>query len=386
VRVLFLTHNFPRFVGDVPGSFLLRLAEALVADGVAVEVLAPGAPGLAAREEIRSVPVTRFRYAPRRYETLAYTGTMAADVRRSLAAKVALGGFFAAQYVAARGLVRRFRPDVVHAHWWFPSGLTGSWLPRALPLITTSHGSDVVLARSKRAAQPAFRRVIRRSAAVTAVSGFLAAMAREIAPDAAVAVAPMPVDVGLFSPDGERSADRLLFVGRLNMQKGIDDAIRALAALPSSVTLDVVGEGERASDVRTLAASLGVTDRVRWHGRLTQGELLPLYRAATALLMPSTNEGLGLVAVEAALCATPTVAYASGGLVDVVRDGVTGRLVPEGDPTALAAAAAELIVNPAVAHSLGAAARQDALARFSPAHAAAVYRSIYAAAVAGGAA
>ena len=377
MRVLFVTHNFPRFVGDVPGSFLLRLAEALQDTGVTVDVLAPGARGLAATDDLRGVRVSRFRYAPRRHETLAYSGTMAADVRRSLAAKLSLGSFIAAQYAATRSAIARLRPDVVHAHWWFPNGLSASWLRHAPPLVLTSHGSDVVLARGTRAAQPAFRRVVRRASAYTAVSSFLAGEASAMAPDAAVEVAPMPVDTGLFSPGGARPGDRLLFVGRLNAQKGIDDAIRALAAQSPSVSLDVVGDGERAGEARALAEKLGVAGRVRWHGQLAPAALLPLYRAASALLVPSTREGLGLVAVEAALCGTPSVGYASGGLVDVIRDGQTGRLVEVGNGGALANAVREVIDAPDRAERLGEAARRFALERFSPAGAAATYRAIY---------
>jgi len=77
VRVLFLTHAFPRQSGDVAGAFLLRLARALVATGTDVQVLAPASAGLPAQDVIDGIPVERFRYAPRRWETLAYTGTLA---------------------------------------------------------------------------------------------------------------------------------------------------------------------------------------------------------------------------------------------------------------------------------------------------------------------
>ena len=80
MRVLFVTHSFPRHDGDGAGEFILRLAGALAAHGCEVNVLAPSAPGLAPFEAIRAVPVTRFRYAPRSWETLAYAGTMAEQV------------------------------------------------------------------------------------------------------------------------------------------------------------------------------------------------------------------------------------------------------------------------------------------------------------------
>ena len=113
MRVLFVTHSFPRRLGDAPGSFLLRLAGALVARGIEVQVVARSAPGLAPSESIAGVRVDRFRYAPERWETLAYTGTMAEDVRRSVAAKLALLGFFAAERASLLRAVERYGPDVV---------------------------------------------------------------------------------------------------------------------------------------------------------------------------------------------------------------------------------------------------------------------------------
>ena len=76
MRALFLTHNFPRFAGDPVGSFVLRLAVGLKTHGIDVHVVGPAAPDIPAEEVIEGIAVTRFRYAPRALEKLAYTGTM----------------------------------------------------------------------------------------------------------------------------------------------------------------------------------------------------------------------------------------------------------------------------------------------------------------------
>src|SRR6476646_4393503 len=94
LKVLFLTHSFPRFSGDAPGSFLLRLAVALREEDVRVHVVSPAAEGVPTEDEIDGITVERFRYAPRRYEKLAYTGNMANDVATSWSARLALVGFF----------------------------------------------------------------------------------------------------------------------------------------------------------------------------------------------------------------------------------------------------------------------------------------------------
>src|SRR3970040_1336425 len=106
MRVLFLTHSYPRTPGDAPGAFLLHLARALKDQDVEVPVVAPSGDDLPSDEVLEGVPVHRFRYAPRRYQRLAYTGQMAEEVNRSLSAKIALVGFLGSGF--ARGArVRR---------------------------------------------------------------------------------------------------------------------------------------------------------------------------------------------------------------------------------------------------------------------------------------
>jgi len=379
VRVLFVTHSFPRFSGDVAGAFILRLACALADTGTEVRVLAPAAPRLANSDVIDGIAVRRFRYAPRRWETLAYTGTMAEQVGESLRGKAALAGMLSRGALAVRSAAAEFAPDVIHAHWWFPAGLLALGSLSSRPLVTTLHGSDVRLARRSAWAPVLFRRVMAKSAAVTAVSSYLAAEANAMAGGRLqVAVEPMPVNVDLFSPGaGARAPDRFLFVGRLNTQKGISLLLEALAATKSGASLDVVGDGGDRAALESSARSLGLADRVRWHGALSQEQLVPLYRAATSVVIPSEGEGLGLVAVEAQLCEAPVIAFRSGGLPDVVEDGRTGLFSPPGDVRALAAAMDALIARADRGASLGIAGRTAALARYSPGGVARHYASIY---------
>ena len=381
MRVLFVTHSFPRALGDAPGSFLLRLARALADRSVEVHVVAPSAPGLAAAETLAGIPVRRFRYAPRAWETLAYTGNMADDVRGSWRAKAAMGGFLVANARAIRRAIRDLRPDVVHAHWWFPGGLAATIAVGATPLVTTLHGTDVRLARAVRAAAPLFRRVANASAEVTTVSRFLADEACAVVPTLTPIIAPMPAATELFQPPPPgRSRSGLLFVGRLNAQKGLEYLLRALPAVAGAPTLDVVGDGTDRERLVALAAKLGVGDRVRWLGALSQERLPELYGAAAAVVVPSREEGLGLVAVEALLCETPVVAFRSGGLVDVVDDGISGRLVMPGAHDALAAAIGGILDDPPAAARMGRQGRERMLAAFGPERVAARYLEVYAAA------
>jgi len=379
MRVLFLTHNFPRYDGDVAGNFLLRFAEALNKEGVDVRVVAPAEPGLEQTAHFNGTGVARFHYAPRKFETLAYGGNMAEQVRDSWGARFTMLGFLGAEFRTAVRERRALEPDIIHAHWWFPSGLVGTWLSKLAhtPLVTTMHGTDVRIARAIAMSRPAFRHVLQHSTAVTAVSRWLAHEAQSLVSTPAPVVAPMPVAVELFTPGGARSPDKLLFVGRLTVQKGVDLLLQALAKLPKTLTLDIVGDGPERESLENLARELGVGDRIRWHGMLPQEKLTNLYRTATALVVPSADEGLGLVAVEAMLCETPVVAFESGGLPDVVQHERTGFLVSERSPDTLALAINELLAMPDRGRSLGAAGRMHALATFAPESVARRYIDIY---------
>jgi glycosyltransferase involved in cell wall biosynthesis len=386
LRVVFLAHAFPRGVDDVTGGFLLRLARALRAEGVEVAAVAPAAEGLAAAERLDGVPVRRYRYAPARAQRLAYAGEMHRRAA-SPSGAAALAGLLGAGALAVRRAARG--ADLVHAHWWFPAGVQALAARTGLPLVTTLHGTDVRLARSRPAARAACARVLRSSARVTAVSGWLAAEATGFAPGLArpVTVAPMPVDDRAFSPGPPgRPRDELLFVGRLDRQKGAEVALRALAMLTgpaATLALRVVGGGPEEAALRRLAGELGVAGRIRWDGQVPQAALADRYRRSAVLLVPGRDEGLGLVAVEGQLCGAPVVAAASGGLLDVVTDGQTGRTFPPGQPEALARTVEEVLAAPEATARMAATARERAVARFGTAAAARAYAAVYAEALEG---
>jgi glycosyltransferase involved in cell wall biosynthesis len=393
--VLFVTHNVPRFVGDAAGSFVLRLAVALQADGARVDIIAPGAPGLASRDVIEGVRIARVRYASEQRMTLAYTGTMAEAVQSSWSGRFALAGLLLQTRRAAQRALSAARRegapyDIVHVHWWFPSGLA---LHRALgrgapPLVLTMHGSDVRLAERTPAAHAMMRAVLRGSASCTAVSSWLADRAHTIAPLTDIVVAPMPVDDRLFTErdaaaretvgDAAPARRGVLFVGRLNAQKGLADLLEAMAdSRLAAATLHVVGNGPDRAALVARTTALGLADRVHWHDVLSQQELAPYYRDAACVVIPSRQEGLGLVAVEAQLCGTPVIAYADGGLLDVVRTDHGGTLVTPGDTRALAAAIDRLLADPVRQRKAGRDAQAFMVERFTPQAVATRYRELY---------
>jgi glycosyltransferase involved in cell wall biosynthesis len=146
---------------------------------------------------------------------------------------------------------------------------------------------------------------------------------------------------------------RVLFVGRLASQKGVH-ALVATAALikdPSAQVL-LVGDGPERKALEREARRLGVGDRVRFLGFLAHERLPAAMANADLLVLPSVYEELGTVLLEAMWAGLPIVASRTGGIPDVIEDGVNGLLVPPGDPEALASAIDCVLADRAFAYRL----------------------------------
>ena len=144
MRVVVLTHVFPRAAADPLGAFLLHLAQALEPQ-VETMVVAPHAAGLADKEKVGGICVTRFHYAADADETLAYTGVMHEQVARGMSGKTRFAQFVRGYLQAAQHAVKKNKPQVIHAHWWLPGGFVGAIVSKlkGTPLVITTHGTDV---------------------------------------------------------------------------------------------------------------------------------------------------------------------------------------------------------------------------------------------------
>lgn len=162
-----------------------------------------------------------------------------------------------------------------------------------------------------------------------------------------------------------RDPSLLLFVGALLRGKGLDLLLRALAVLPPSVRLRIVGDGPQPDT--GLVEQLGLGARVEYCGRLTPEAVARQYREAACVVVPSRSpETFGLVGLEALSAGTPVVATDVGGVREWLVPGRTGLLAPPGDPGALAAALAWMLDHPAEAERMGREGQAHCRARFTP--------------------
>ncbi|MGH8488247.1 MAG: glycosyltransferase [Gammaproteobacteria bacterium] len=355
-RLLVLASTYPRWRDDPEPGFVHELAKRL-AGTFEVTVLGPHAPGAAARESLDGVDVVRYRYAPRRLETLVNDGGIVTNLKRQPWKWLLVPGFLFGLLGRTWRLVRVWRPHVIHAHWLLPQGLVVAMLaridPAVPPFLVTSHGADLFALRSK-SLQALKRFVLRRAAAVTVVSSAMRDELRHMGGDAGkVDVQPMGVDLGeRFTPDARvaRSHDELLFVGRLVEKKGLRhliDAMPTILKTHPSAFLTVAGFGPEEDERRAQAARLGLHDKVRFLGAVRQEELPTLYRRAAVFVAPfveaasGDREGFGLVTVEATGCGCPVVVSDLPAVRDVFAEGGVS-LVRPGDPNALASACIEV--------------------------------------------
>lgn len=328
MRVLFLTHNYPRHPGDVAGAFLHPLAVALRHRNVDVRVVAPSDRGEDGESVLDGVPVRRVRYAIAKHETLAYSGNMASALR-SISGIRAFTGMLEAFRREVHAELRGVPDALVHAHWWIPAGAA---VPSGYRHVITCHGTDIRLLDGPLPFRWIGARVLRRATMVTTVSPTLAAViARRTGrtlPDDQVQPMPVPTVARPRSTGG----GGIVVLGRLSVQKRVDLALSGYAAARQrgvSTPLAIVGDGPARSSLEALCTKLGLDTHVRFRGPVTPEQVPEVLSTADCLLMPAQAEGLGLAAAEALMQGVPVVACQDGGgVLDVVPNEGGGRIVP----------------------------------------------------------
>ncbi len=245
--------------------------------------------------------------------------------------------------------------DLIDAHFLYPDGaaaiLLGIWLRK--PVVVTARGTDVNEFPSYPVPRIWIRWVTRRAAALITVSAALRAalLGLGVSPER-VTVLRNGVDLELFAPRGRDDLRRrlglqrttLLSVGHLVEGKGHDIVLETLPRL-AQAELIVIGEGPLGTPLRASAARLGVADRVRWIGNLSQRELAEFYEAADVTVLVSKREGMPNVLLESLACGTPVIATAVGGNAEIVNAPEAGILMQDRTPEALCQAYAQLMEN-----------------------------------------
>lgn len=319
MKVLVLCYEYPP-IGGGGGRVAAQVARELAARGHEVQVQTSGMRHLPRREVRQGVTIFRAESFRQREDTCSV---------------FEMGLYLLTSFWPAWRLIRRERPDVLHVHFAVPTGVLAWILHRltGVPYVLTAHLGDVPggvpeqTAHLFRLVDPLARRIWRDAAGVTAVSSFVADLARQaygVRPEVILNGLP-PKPARPLSPAD--ATTRLIFVGRLSVQKNPVLAVEALALVRDLPwTLEVVGDGPLGPEMRAAVQKHELTEKITFHGWLEGDRTGALMAASEVLLMTSLHEGLPMVAVEALREGLAIVGSAIGGLRDVINDGENGFL------------------------------------------------------------
>jgi phosphatidylinositol alpha 1,6-mannosyltransferase len=347
------------FTPEVNGAarFAQRLACGLVKRGHEVYVLAPSTEGPPSVRRENGVTVHRLvSYRTPFHPT--FRVVMPWSARRG-----------------AAELLDAVQPDVVHvqAHFLIGRMLCAQSVRRGIPIVATNHFMPENLfghARVPRLLQrPVARRawadvarVLGRAAVVTAPTP----RAVQLLVSSAGLTAAVPVSCGIDVARYRRVAPErtgpptVLFVGRLDEEKRVDELLRGFAALPAAAPsqpaarLEIVGDGSCRAEWVSLAERLGITERVRFAGFIGEEALLDSYARAAVFCMPGVAELQSLATMEAMAAGLPVVAADAMALPHLVRPGQNGWLYPPGDVASLTDRLAHLLTDPNARTAMGA--------------------------------
>lgn len=344
MRLVVISNYFPSVEQPQRGVFVLRQLQALQRIGFEASVLQVIPIALPIGAKWRSYHDTPTRYV---YEGIEVESIRAVMLPRRWGLE-----FLPLQvYGTIRKVVASKRPTLIHAHGLIPAG--SLVMNHGYPSVVTAHGTEAYALPKKRSGlRELATRVVRSATKLVAVSDFVR---QEL-----LALAQRDVDVvfngadeSLFVP-GDRLQSRtelglpldrpiVAFVGQVTKSKGIFELLAALRLLQDLRPLCVIaGEG---GDPSVLANVRKWALDCRFMGVMRQSRLVKLYQAADVVTLPSHHEGLPASLCEAMVVGRAVVATRVGGIPEIVKDGVTGILVPKQDEAALAKALRRVLVS-----------------------------------------
>ncbi len=345
-RLLITGSTFPRYEKDTEPRFILDLAKAMK-EYASVTVLVPAAPDAADHETLEGVNVIRYHYFPiHSLETLCYPGAIVPRIKQKKARALLVPWLFISLFYHLFKLRNSY--DIVHSNWLIPQGIIQSFVGR--PYIVTGHGADVT-SLNKGVFLKLKRRCIRKAAGVTAVSVPLLNVMNSLHANKHTEVISMGCDTSFFGKEyykenffGQGNKKVILFVGRLAEKKGVTYLIDAMNYIDNAVLI-IAGKGPLKEELEIQADDVCKVKNekcIKFIGAKTHEELRAVYASSDIFVMPSITakdgdkEGFGLVMLEAFASGLPVVASRSGGITDLIKDGVNGYLTEEKDSKGIA--------------------------------------------------
>ena len=319
---------------------------------------------------IVTVITSRFGNLPRREQTKNITIYRVPSLRRSQDRSNPLEQivFILSASLWILSLIPRLRPNATLAFFGVPSGAI-AWLIKVvyrIPYVISLRGGDVPGFRPydfhvyHKLIAPFLRLIWKNASGVIANSNGLRQLAHSFDSNFEIHIIPNGVDLELFKTrDRDWSSPRLLSVGRIVHQKGLDLAMHALGGLKElNWEWHIAGDGPQMQALQSLAQELGIDDRVFFLGWQSREQIRESYRQANVFLFPSRHEGMPNAILEAMSSGLPVIATCIAGNEELVIQGQTGYLVPSEDIESLQDALKKLLNNSALRQQMGEASRR----------------------------
>lgn len=372
MRILILSHMFPDNMRPVYGVFVYQQAQALQQLGSQCRVLSP--------VSIAPFPLKYFRDKWRKWAGVSKSAILdgiQVDYPRVFylpggALPHRIGSYW--RPILKRKVTklrRQFPFDIIHCHTAFPDGQAGVQLAKdfGVPVITIIHGGDFLNPSNLKARRrKALVRVLTMSDKVVTVSPSLAKIGADLLGDSShfTTIANGVNLEDIYTGSSPKQVDYqgkivLLAVGNLKKTKGFDYAIKATSSLlPSypNLHLLIAGAGPEAANLQALVNKANVSSHVTFLGKLSHSQVMEYMSFADIFLLPSWQEGFGVVYVEAMAHGKPIIACKRQGIAHFITNWDNGILVEPQDQDDLNAALARLLANPHLGVAIGDRGRQ----------------------------
>jgi glycosyltransferase involved in cell wall biosynthesis len=363
LKVLIVTTAFPRWEGDSRAPFILEAARAIRKFIASVSVIAMHSPGSKQHEFFDSIKINRPKYFFEKWEILQKeSGGIPIMWKKYPFSRILILPLLFTHMIATIKHSKHY--DVIHANWTL-AGLA-VWFGKPFhnkPFLVTIQGSDIYQATRIPLVRFITKVMLKKADHVIALSRSLADEIITLGiPFNKISIVPNGVDIEKFFPSTEVRKPVILFVGSLIERKGIRFLIEAMPNILlrfPEYQLIIIGEGPDYHKLNHLSQELNINKNIKFVGQKPQNEISEWMRRAKVFVLPSTEEGLGVVLLEAIASGTPCVGTRIGGIRDVIPPEV-GILVPPKDPLSIGKAITSLIEEGNLWENMSLSARERA--------------------------
>lgn len=349
MRVLFLASTYPRWKGDSSAPFIQELAQATtdIDSNISIEVIAPHSKN-AVHDEFskdNKIHVKRIQYAyPASIQGVFYDGG-AASKKKGIGFALQSISYITLLFLHTLYIAIFKKIDVIHAHWIIPQGTVAVLVGKITrtPVLVTVHGGDIFTMRGK--LPTIIKRFTLRFADAVTVNSSLTEQACRSVYDRKYEFGPMGIAMDQFRQATHSKTGkikRIIYVGRIAEEKGIQFLIDALPDIRGKFEVDIVGDGPYMNEIRTQVSQSPYEKQITIHGWVDRAELAKLYQKADVFVGASITlangwqEAMGVVYIEALASGVPVITTKSTGAKDFVTDGVNGYIIDEKDSKAIA--------------------------------------------------